>query len=86
MEVWTSWWHACTLPGGLCAWCAQGLHVLTQNVSAEGFGAHTGEYTAEMLKSSGVAGAIVGHSERRALFGDSDAVVAAKVDALLAAI
>ena len=38
-----------------------------------------------MLKSCGVAGAIVGHSERRARFGDADAVVAAKVDALLAA-
>ena len=77
------------MPAPYLAACApdapEGLHVLAQNVSAEGFGAHTGEYTAEMLKSCGVAGAIVGHSERRARFGDSDAVVAAKVDALLAA-
>ena len=34
--------------------------VLAQNVSAEGFGAHTGEYTADMLKSCNVDGAIVG--------------------------
>jgi len=61
----------------------EGLEVLAQNVSAEGFGAHTGEFTAEMLKSCGVAGALVGHSERRARFGDTDSAVAAKVDALL---
>ena len=54
-------------------------------MSAEGFGAHTGEYTADMLKSCHVDGAIVGHGERRARFGDEDAVVASKVDALIAA-
>ena len=58
---------------------------LLKNVSAEGFGAHTGEYTAEMLKSCGADGAIVGHSERRARFGDTDAAVASKVDVLLEA-
>ena len=69
---------------GVCAEKApDGLSVLAQNVSAEGFGAHTGEYTAEMLKSCGIDGAIVGHSERRARFGDTDAAVAAKVDALI---
>ena len=76
-------------PAPYLAVCAEkapeGLEILAQNVSADGFGAHTGEYTADMLKSCGVAGAIVGHSERRARFGDSDAVVAAKVDALLEA-
>jgi triosephosphate isomerase (TIM) len=74
-------------PAPFLAVCAEkapaGLHVLAQNVSAEGMGAYTGEYTAEMLKSCGVAGALVGHSERRARYGDSDAAVAAKVDALL---
>ena len=77
------------VPAPYLAWCTErkpeGLHVLAQNVSAEGFGAHTGEYTADMLKSCHVAGAIVGHSERRARFGDEDAVVASKVDALIAA-
>ena len=77
------------VPAPYLAWCTErkpkGLFVLAQNVSAEGFGAHTGEYTADMLKSCHVDGAIVGHSERRARFGDEDAVVAAKVDALIAA-
>ena len=77
------------VPAPYLAWCTErkpnGLHVLAQNVSAEGFGAHTGEYTAEMLKSCNVDGAIVGHSERRARFGDKDAAVAAKVDALIEA-
>ena len=77
------------VPAPYLAWCTErkpdGLFVLAQNVSAEGFGAHTGEYTAGMLKSCNVDGAIVGHSERRARFGDEDAVVAAKVDALIAA-
>tara|TARA_B110000003_G_scaffold49514_1_gene48361 strand:+ start:6666 stop:7430 length:765 start_codon:yes stop_codon:yes gene_type:complete len=61
----------------------KGLSVIAQNVSSEGSGAHTGEYTAEMLKSCGVSGAIVGHSERRARFGDTDALVAQKVRALV---
>ena len=77
------------VPAPFLAVCAdkapEGLHILAQNVSADGFGAHTGEYTADMLKSCGVDGAIVGHSERRARFGDTDAAVAAKVDALLEA-
>ena len=76
------------VPAPYLAWCTErkpnGLYVLAQNVSAEGFGAHTGEYTAEMLKSCNIDGAIVGHSERRARFGDEDVVVAAKVDALIA--
>ena len=60
-----------------------GLSVIAQNVSPEGPGAHTGEHTAEMLKSCGVSGAIVGHSERRARFGDTDRLVAQKVRALV---
>lgn len=62
-----------------------GLLVYAQNVSAEGHGAHTGEYTADMLASVGVRGAIVGHSERRARFGDTDDAVSKKVSALLKA-
>ena len=65
------------VPAPFLAVCTEnapaGLVVLAQNVSAGGFGAHTGEYTAEMLKSCGADGAIVGHSERRARFGDTDA-------------
>lgn len=74
-------------PAPYLASCAdrasQRVEVVAQNVSAQSMGAHTGEWTAEMLQSCGVAGAIVGHSERRARFGDSDELVAAKVNALL---
>ena len=59
-----------------------GLHILAQNVSARTWRAY-GEFTADMLKSCGVAGAIVGHSERRARFGDTDDKVKAKVQALV---
>jgi triosephosphate isomerase len=46
-----------------------------------GSGAFTGEVSGEMLREVGCSYAIVGHSERRALYGDTDAVVAAKFGA-----
>jgi triosephosphate isomerase len=50
-----------------------------QDVCAEpGQGAFTGEVSATMLKDVGCAYTIVGHSERRALYGDTDALVARK--------
>ena len=55
-----------------------------QDVCAETQGAFTGEVSASMLKDVGCAGAIVGHSERRAIFGESDQLVARKFAALLA--
>ena len=51
--------------------------------AAEG-GAHTADITAAMLKDSGAGFAIVGHSERRADHGETDADVKAKADAVLA--
>jgi len=56
-----------------------------QDVCAETQGAFTGEVSASMLKDVGCAGAIVGHSERRALYGESDQLVARKFAAVLAA-
>jgi triosephosphate isomerase len=56
-----------------------------QDVCAETQGAFTGEVSATMLKDVGCAGAIVGHSERRALYGESDQLVARKFAAVLAA-
>jgi triosephosphate isomerase len=47
-----------------------------QDVCAETQGAFTGEVSAPMLRDVGCAGAIVGHSERRALFGETDQLVA----------
>ena len=49
-----------------------------QNVAAQPAGAFTGEHAAPMAHDLGAEFAIVGHSERRALFAESDAVVAAK--------
>ena len=49
-----------------------------QNVAAEAEGAYTGEVSAAMLKDLGCRYVIVGHSERRSLYGESNAVVARK--------
>ncbi|MGE5469417.1 MAG: triose-phosphate isomerase [Bacteroidota bacterium] len=56
-----------------------------QNVSEHAAGAFTGEVAASMLAEFGCAFVLVGHSERRTLFGESDAVVAAKCQVVLAA-
>ncbi|MBN9082927.1 MAG: triose-phosphate isomerase [Rhizobiales bacterium 62-17] len=48
-------------------------------------GAHTGDISAEMLRDAGADHVIVGHSERRADHGESDAVVKAKAEAALRA-
>jgi triosephosphate isomerase len=49
-----------------------------QSVCAEGGGAYTGEVSAAMLKDVGCTYVIVGHSERRALYGEDDTLVARK--------
>ena len=56
-----------------------GVVLGSQDVCEFAAGAYTGEIAAEMLLELGVHYAIVGHSERRALFGDTDARVVAKV-------
>ncbi len=56
-----------------------------QDVSEHESGAFTGEVSARMLVEFGCRYAIVGHSERRQFYGDTDAVVAAKAVAALAA-
>jgi triosephosphate isomerase (TIM) len=59
--------------------------VAAQNVHWEAAGAFTGEVSAPMLKEIGVYGAIVGHSERRQWFGDTDETVARRATGALAA-
>ncbi len=54
-----------------------------QNVSAAPSGAHTGEVSASMLQEFGCRFALVGHSERRALYGESDIDVARRYVAAL---
>ena len=56
-----------------------------QNVSEHASGAYTGEVSAAMLAEFGCRYAIVGHSERRQHFGDTDGVVSAKARAALGA-
>lgn len=55
-----------------------GIALGAQNVCAEESGAFTGEISAEMLKDIGCRYCIVGHSERRALYGEDDRLVARK--------
>lgn len=52
-----------------------------QDCHANSSGAHTGDVSAEMLKDAGASHVILGHSERRADHGESDADVAAKSEA-----
>lgn len=54
------------------------IHWGSQDVSRYANGAYTGEVSATMVTEFGSRFAIVGHSERRALLGDTDAVVATK--------
>ena len=56
-----------------------------QNMYYEPSGAFTGEVSADMLKSLGVKYVILGHSERRQLFGETDTAINKKVHAALEA-
>src|SRR5216684_1487835 len=60
---------------------ATGLLVGGQNCHAKPSGAHTGDISAEMLRDCGASHVIVGHSERRADHGETDAIVRAKAEA-----
>jgi len=66
------------LAGSTIAWGAQ-------NLSEQSRGAYTGEVSAAMLLDFGCTYVIVGHSERRSLYGESDALVASKYMAAQAA-
>src|SRR5918997_1906131 len=62
------------------------IHVAGQDCSTESkHGAHTGEVAADMLKDAGASQVIVGHSERRHYYSETDAMVNHKVQAGLAA-
>jgi triosephosphate isomerase len=71
------WQAQAALSGSGIAWGAQ-------DVSEQPGGAHTGDVSAAMVAEFGCTYAIVGHSERRAQHGESDAVVARKAAAALA--
>lgn len=62
-----------------------GVALGAQDVSAHAEGAHTGEVSAAMLADLGTRLAVVGHSERRADHGETDAIVRAKAAAAMGA-
>lgn len=60
------------------------IEVIAQNMHAAPKGAYTGEVSADMLKSIGIQTVILGHSERREYFKETDELLSKKVDAALA--
>ena len=75
-----------SLLAGAAALCAgTALAIGAQDCHAAASGAHTGDISAEMLADAGAGFVIVGHSERRADHGESDANVRAKAQAGLRA-
>ncbi len=61
----------------------KGIHFGGQDCHAAKQGAHTGDISAEMLVNAGAKWTIVGHSERRAAYGETDVQIAAKTAAAL---
>jgi len=61
----------------------KGVTVGAQNFHYENSGAFTGEISLAQLKSCGVKNALIGHSERRILFNETDEIIRKKVDAAI---
>jgi triosephosphate isomerase len=68
-----------SLPAAVSAARGSAVRVGAQNVSSESSGAFTGEVSSEMLEHLGVEFVIIGHSERRWIFGETDDAVNAKL-------
>lgn len=60
------------------------LFIGSQNIAAENNGAFTGEVSANMIKELGLKYTLVGHSERRSLYGESNEIVKRKIDQAIA--
>ena len=73
----TNLWHAFE------ALRKHSIEVIAQNMHFAESGAYTGEVSAPMLKSIGIQTVILGHSERRTYFNETDDMLAKKVDAAL---
>ena len=59
------------------------IKIGAQNCSGESNGAFTGEISASMLQESGVSYVIIGHSERRSLYKETNSIILKKVEAVL---
>ena len=68
-----------TIPAVVEVLKGSNVQVGAQNMSDKRSGAHTGEVSVSMLKDLGVSIVILGHSERRAIYGESNAFINAKV-------
>ncbi len=66
------------IPEASAAVAGKLIRLGAQNVADQDQGAFTGEISASMLREFGCSLAIVGHSERRAIYGETDALVAAR--------
>lgn len=73
------------IPAAMKAFRDTRVAIGAENVHAEASGAYTGEVSADMLKDLGVKYVIVGHSERRQQFGETDLEINKKVQAALSA-
>lgn len=72
-----------TLPAVVAAAQGTGIRVSAQNMHQADEGAFTGEVSARMLAEVGVGGVVLGHSERRQFFGETDAALKEKVPVAL---
>jgi len=73
-----------SIPAAVEAVAGTKVGVSSQNVSEQESGAFTGETSCKMLAEVGVQTVIIGHSERRSIYGETDAIINAKVTKSLA--
>jgi len=76
---------AVCIPAAVKAAKSSKIEIAAQNCHYEASGAYTGEISCPMIASAGAKYVIVGHSERRSMFGEDDRMIARKVEAALSA-
>jgi triosephosphate isomerase len=76
---------AINIPAAVAATAGSRVEVGAQNLYWKNEGAFTGEVSGPMIKAAGAAWVIIGHSERRQFFGETDATVLERTKAALAA-